>query len=212
MVNRFCLNCFSKRLPRYAFGVVLVGGLSVFPLRATVISTAVVSGRCDTSQMNSGLSNAVASASCLTSSASADSSFDISSPSLSTLAFNSSAQPSNVSTGTASFVNALVVTGGSGAGFLALDFVSSINGANDPQASANATLNVSLNGAVLDSTRVCGNVPATGGPFNCSVTVPIGFAFSYNRLSASIFGSPAWLAELWAARALPVAASFHTPS
>ena len=37
MVNRFCVDCLSKCLYRYTLGVmVLVGGLSVSPLMATV--------------------------------------------------------------------------------------------------------------------------------------------------------------------------------
>jgi hypothetical protein len=165
----------------HIFGLtLLLSTFGVFELKATVISTATVSGLCDTSQTNTGTSNALASVSCLSSSASANSSFDITSPSLSNLAFNSSAQPSNVSTSTASLSNSFIVTGGSGIGFLALDFSSTIGGSNDPQASANATLNVMLNGSLLDNTRVCGSTPAVGGPFNCSVTIPIGFAFSYD--------------------------------
>ena len=182
MANRFRATYLSERLYHYTISLGLfIGVLNVSPLQATVISTATISGQqCEASQMNTGLSSAVANASCLASGASAGSSFDIGSPSLSNLAFSSNAQPFNVSTSTASFLNTFAVIGGSGTGFLALDFVSSISGVNDPQASANATLNVALNSAVLDNTRVCGNAPATGGPFNCSGTVPIGFAFSYD--------------------------------
>lgn len=174
------------------FGLaLLMGSLGVFSLQASVVSTATVTGLCDVSQTNTGFSNASASVSCLSSSASASSSFDISSPSLSNLAFNSSAQAFNVSTGTASFSNILAVTGGSGMGFLALDFTRSIGGFNDPQASANATLNVVLNGTTVTNGRVCGNTPATGGPFNCSGPVPVGFGFTYNTpftLSVSLTG------------------------
>jgi hypothetical protein len=72
-----------------------------------------------------------------------------------------------------------VILGNSGTGFLALDYLNSVSGFNDPQASANASINATLNGVTLDSGRLCGNAPAMGGPFSCSSPVPIGFSFTY---------------------------------
>lgn len=54
-----------------------------------------------------------------------------------------------------------------------------MSGFNDPQASANASFEVKLNGATLDSGRLCGNTPGMGGPFSCSSPTPIGFGFTY---------------------------------
>jgi hypothetical protein len=85
----------------------------------------------------------------------------------------------------------LVILGRTGTGFLALDYLSSIGGSNDPQASANASINATLNGATLDSGRLCGNMPAMGGPFSCSSPVPIGFGFTYGTpfdLAVSVTG------------------------
>jgi hypothetical protein len=85
----------------------------------------------------------------------------------------------------------LVILGNSGTGFLALDYLNSVSGFNDPQASANASINATLNGATLDSGRLCGNAPAMGGPFSCSSPVPIGFGFTYGtpfELAVSVTG------------------------
>ncbi len=155
--------------------------LTVSSLYGGVISSANISGICNTSQTTPGAFTASASVSCSgpSSAAGANTSFTIGSPSLASLSFSDSAAPSNVSTSTASFDFMLVILGNSGTGFLALDYLNSVSGFNDPQASANASINATLNGATLDSGRLCGNAPAIGGPFSCSSPVPIGFSFTY---------------------------------
>jgi hypothetical protein len=167
--------------------------LTVSSLYGGVISSASVSGLCSASQSVPGAFTAAASVSCgaPASSAAATTTFTIGAPSLASLTFSDSAAPFNVSTSTASFDFMLVILGRTGTGFLALDYLSSIGGSNDPQASANASINATLNGATLDSGRLCGNMPAMGGPFSCSSPVPIGFGFTYGTpfdLAVSVTG------------------------
>ena len=156
--------------------------VSTLPAYGDVISSAsITGGDCAPSQTVSGAFTATASVSCLSpsSSASAGLTFDVGSPSLSMLTFSDSAAPFNVATSSASFDFSLVVLGGSGTGFLALDYLNNVSGSNDPQASANAGLTVLLNGGTDFSGRVCGNMPGSGGPFSCSNPIPVGFNFTY---------------------------------
>jgi hypothetical protein len=81
---------------------------------------------------------------------------------------------------TSLFDNEFVVTGGSGAGFLTLNFVE--NGAfgnNDPQASDSFNVLASMNGTQYSNVRICGNPPAASG-FMCPGSPDsIGVAFTY---------------------------------
>ncbi|HEY6989073.1 MAG TPA: hypothetical protein VH369_11845 [Bryobacteraceae bacterium] len=168
--------------------------LAASSLYGGVISSANISGgACSPSQTVADAFAATASVSCTgpASSAAADISFAIGSPSLANLSFSDSAAPFNVSTSTASFDYMLVILGQTGTGFLALDYLSDVSGFNDPQASANASFEVKLNGATLDSGRLCGNTPGMGGPFSCSFPMPIGFGFTYGtpfELAISVTG------------------------
>jgi hypothetical protein len=168
--------------------------VTVSSLYGDVISSASISGgSCTPSQTVSGVFSASASVSCTgpSSAASASTSFNIGSPSLASLSFSDSAAPFNVSTSTASFDFTLVILGNSGTGFLALDYLNNVSGSNDPQASANASIDVMLNGVTLDSGRLCGNTPGMGGPFSCSFPDPIGFGFTYGtpfELAVSVTG------------------------
>jgi hypothetical protein len=121
--------------------------------------------------------------------ASANSSFDIGSPSLSNLSIFDSAGAGVVSTSSASFGFPLVVTGSSGLGFMALNFVYSFTGQNDPMASAGSTFTESLNGTALTSPKICSS--GFGGPFSCSGTLALGFNFIYGTpfdLSVTLAG------------------------
>lgn len=177
----------------FTLATLLVTVSSLSPLYGGVISSANISGNCNTSQTNSGAFTASACASCTapSSAAAASTSFTIGSASLASLSFSDSAAPFNVSTSTASFDFMLVILGNSGTGFLSLDYLNNVSGSNDPQASANASINVMLNGATLDSGRLCGNTPGMGGFFSCSFPDPIGFGFTSGtpfELAVSVTG------------------------
>ncbi len=164
--------------------LILAATIAAPHLSATLLSSASVTlgGACTGAQTVTGTSSASVTLPCGSgsASASANSSFDTAVPSLSTLAFSDSAGFGDVSTSTASFDYELVVLGGTGTGFLALDFDSSIGGNKDAQASASSSFVEMLNGINLNSGSLCAGPIATGGAFSCSSsTVPIGFGFTY---------------------------------
>lgn len=106
--------------------------------------------------------------------------FGITSSTLATWAFDDGAGASSTSTSTSQFDYKFVVTGGSGSGFLTLNFVESgVSGDNDPQASASFNVTSSLNGVQYSDVRICGNPPATEGITCANPTDAIGVAFTY---------------------------------
>lgn len=172
-------------------GSLLIALVSSPAYSSGLLSSATINpvGPCSASQTVTGTSSAFLNL--CSSSASANTSFDISSPTLGTLAISDSVAPTIEATSTASFDFPLYVSGGSGLGFLALDFVSTTNGQNDAMASASAKIDAALNGSVYSSTIICANVPAVGGNFSCSGSQSIGFGFVYGvpfELSVSLTG------------------------
>jgi hypothetical protein len=153
------------------------------PSYADLMSTASVNPlTCGSPVVVNGTSSASASACTPPQGGSASTSinFGITSSTLSTWTFDDVAAPQTSSRSSSLFDEELVVTGGTGAGFLTLNFVENgIGGGNDPQASANATETAFLNGVQYSNVRVCGNPPATSGIVCMNPNVPIGVSFTY---------------------------------
>jgi hypothetical protein len=154
------------------------------PSYADLMSTASVNpfNGCGSPVVVNGTSSASASACTPTLGGSASTSinFGITSSTIATWTFSDIAAPQITSSTTSLFDQEFVVTGGTGTGFLTLNFVENgISGTNDPQASANATETASLNGLQYSNVRVCGNPPAMSGVVCMNPTVPIGVDFTY---------------------------------
>jgi hypothetical protein len=108
--------------------------------------------------------------------------FGITSSTIATWTFNDGAGQASTALSTSLFDNEFVVTGGSGSGFLTLNFVESgVMGDNDPQASANFEVVASLNGVQYSDVRICGNPPAMEGIVCMNPTDAIGVAFTYGK-------------------------------
>ncbi|HSY69239.1 MAG TPA: hypothetical protein VK813_11385 [Edaphobacter sp.] len=106
--------------------------------------------------------------------------FGITSSTIATWTFNDGAGQSSTALSTSLFDYEFVVTGGSGPGFLTLNFVESdVMGNNDPQASANFEVVAALNGVQYSDVRICGNPPAMEGIVCMNPTDAIGVAFTY---------------------------------
>jgi len=156
----------------------------VSPSYADLMSTAAVNifGPCGLSQEVTGTARASATACTLPEGGSASTSinFGITSSEIATWAFDDGAGRSSNAKSTSLFDNEFVVTGGSGSGFLTLNFVESdVMGNNDPQASANFEVVASLNGVQYSNVRICGNPPAVEGIVCMNPTDAIGVAFTY---------------------------------
>jgi hypothetical protein len=156
----------------------------VSPSYADLVSTASVNpfGSCGSPMVTVGTSSASASA-CTSpqgGTASTSISFGITSTTLSTWTFNDVAGEDTTSNSSSLFDDKFVVTGGTGAGFLTLNFAESgVGGGNDPQASASFNVLASLNGTQYSDVRICGNPPATSGIVCTNPTDAIGVAFTY---------------------------------
>jgi hypothetical protein len=154
------------------------------PSYADLVSTASVNplSGCGSPDVVVGTTSANASA-CVSpqgGTASASIAFGITSSTIATYTFDDVAAPSTDSSSSSLFDDELVVTGGTGAGFLTLDFVESgVGGGNDPQASANFEVLASLNGTQYSDVRICGNPPATSGIVCTVPSDAIGVAFTY---------------------------------
>jgi hypothetical protein len=156
----------------------------VSPSNADLVSTATVNifNSCGPSTEVMGTSSAMATA-CTSpqgGSASTSINFGITSSTLATWTFDDVAGPSTTALSTSLFDNEFVVTGGTGAGFLTLNFAESgVGGGNDPQASASFNVLASLNGTQYSDVRICGNPPAVSGIVCMNPMDPIGIAFTY---------------------------------
>src|ERR1700751_4815729 len=154
------------------------------PSYADLMSTASVNplNGCGSPVVVNGTSSASASACTPPQGGSASTSinFGITSSTIATWTFSDVAGASTTSNSTSLFDDEFVVTGGTGTGFLTLNFVENgIGGGNDPQASANATEMASLNGVQYSNVRICGNPPAQSGIVCMNPIVPIGVGFTY---------------------------------
>jgi len=166
----------------------------VSPSHADVMSTATVNifNPCGSSTEVTGTANASTSACTFPQGGRASTSinFGITSSTIATWSFNDGAGQSSTALSTSLFDNEFVVTGGSGSGFLTMNFVESgVMGDNDPQASANFEVVASLNGVQYSDVRICGNPPAMEGIVCMNPTDPIGVAFTYGvpfELSVSL--------------------------
>lgn len=154
------------------------------PSYASLVSTASVNplSGCGSAVAVVGASSANASA-CTSpqgGSASTSINFGIASSTLATWSFDDVAGPSTDANSSSLFDDEFVVTGGTGAGFLTLNFAETgVGGGNDPQASASFNVLASLNGTQYSDVRICGNLPATS-TFVCSNPLDsIGVAFTY---------------------------------
>jgi hypothetical protein len=151
---------------------------------ADVLSMAAVNpfGPCGLPQTVNGTTSASATVCTFPDGGSASTSinFGITSSTLATWAFNDGAGRSTISNSSSLFDEKFVVTGGSGSGFLTLDFVESgVSGDNDPQGSAFFHVVASLNGVQYSDVRICGNPPAMEGIMCTNPTDPIGVTFTY---------------------------------
>jgi len=154
---------------RRFFAIAFLSVAMVSPSYADLISTATVNifNPCGPSQEVNGTSSANATA-CIAPST------------VATWAFNDGSGQASSALSTSLFNNEFVVTGGSGAGFLTLNFVESdVLGNNDPQGSANFEVVASLDGVQYSDVRICGNLPATEGIVCMHPTDAIGVAFTY---------------------------------
>ena len=190
-------NFRKVRLHRLSLFLVCLVALCASRLDASLLSTATVTlgGPCSGTLTVTGTSTASASLPCTNNggaSASANSSFAVSASPLSTFSFSESAATQDVATSTASFNYELVVTGGTGTGFLVLNLDYNISGNKDAQSSANSAFTETLNGSALNSGTLCLGPIAVAGPFSCNSTVPIGFGFTYGlpfELSLAVTGT-----------------------
>lgn len=153
------------------------------PSYADLMSTASVNPlTCGSPVVVSGTSSASASA-CTPpqgGSASTAINFGIGATTISTWTFDDVAAPQTSSNSSSLFDEELVVAGGTGAGFLTLNFVENgVGGGNDPQASASFNVLASLNGTQYSNVRICGNPPAQSGIVCMNPIDPIGVAFTY---------------------------------
>ena len=169
---------------RRFFAIAFLSVAMVSPSYADLISTATVNifNPCGPSQEVNGTSSANATA-CIApqgGSASTSINFGITPSTVATWAFNDGSGQASSALSTSLFNNEFVVTGGSGSGFLTLNFVESdVMGNNDPQASANFEVVASLDGVQYSDVRICGSPPAASG-FSCAnPTDAIGIAFTY---------------------------------
>jgi len=169
---------------RRFFAIAFLSVAMVSPSYADLISTATVNifNPCGPSQLVNGTSSADATA-CIApqgGSASTSINFGITPSTVATWAFNDGSGQASSALSTSLFNNEFVVTGGSGAGFLTLNFVESdVLGNNDPQGSANFEVVASLDGVQYSDVRICGNLPATEGIVCMHPTDAIGVAFTY---------------------------------
>jgi len=154
------------------------------PSYADLVSTATVNplNGCGSTDVVVGTSSASASA-CTPSNggtASTSINFGITSTTLATWSFDDTAAAETESSSSSLFDYEFVVTGGTGAGFLTLNFAENgAGGNNDPQASDNFSILASLNGTQYSDVRICGSPPAASG-FSCAnPTDAIGIAFTY---------------------------------
>jgi hypothetical protein len=153
-------------------------------LYADLLSTVTVNpfGPCGLPQTVTGTNSASATVCAYPQGGSASTSinFGITSDTLAAWAFNDGAGRSSISNSSSLFDYKFVVTGGSGSGFLTLNFVESgVSGDNDPQGSASFNVAASLNGVQYSDMRICGNLPAMQGIVCMNPTDPIGVAFAY---------------------------------
>lgn len=154
------------------------------PSYADLLSTAAVDpfGPCGLPQMVSGTTIANASVCTFPDGGTASTSinFGITSSTLATWVFFDGAGRHTTSNSSSLFDEKFVVTGGSGSGFLTLNFVeSNVSGDNDPQGSANFHVVASLNGVQYSDVRICGNPPAMEGIMCMNPVDPIGVTFTY---------------------------------
>jgi hypothetical protein len=169
---------------RRFFAVAFLSLAMVSPSYASLISTATVNifNGCGSSSVVMGTSSASTTACTAPQGGSASTSinFGITSSTIANWTFNDVAGPSATAMTTSLFDNELVVTGGSGVGFLTLNFVETgAFGNNDPQASDSFNVLASLNGTQYSNVRICGNPPAMSG-FMCPGSPDsIGVAFTY---------------------------------
>jgi hypothetical protein len=154
------------------------------PSHADLVSTASVNpfGTCGSPAVEMGTSSASASACTAPQGGSASTSinFGITSSTLATWTFDDVAGEHTTSSSSSLFDYEFVVTGGTGVGFLTLNFAESgVGGDNDPQASASFNVLASLNGIQYSDVRICGNPPAQSGIVCTNPTDSIGVAFIY---------------------------------
>jgi hypothetical protein len=154
------------------------------PSYADLMSTASVNpfGSCGSPVAVTGTSSASVSACTPPQGGSASTSinFGITSSTLATWTFDDVAGEHTSSNSSSLFDDEFVVTGGTGAGFLTLNFAESgVGGNNDPQASASFNVLASLNGTQYSDVRICGNLPAMSGIVCTNPTDAIGVAFTY---------------------------------
>jgi hypothetical protein len=181
-----------RRVFAIVFGS-LAAGSALF---ADVLSTVTVNpyGPCGLPQTVTGTTSASTTVCTYPEGGSASTSitFAITSSTLASWSFSDGAGASAVSNSSSLFDNKFVVTGGSGSGFLTLNFVESgVSGDNDPQASASFNVAASLNGVQYSNVRICGNLPATEGIVCNTPTDPIGITFTYGtpfELSVALNG------------------------
>lgn len=169
---------------RRFLAITFLGLAMASPSYADLISTATVNvfGPCGSSTETMGTSSAYASACTAPEGGTASTSinFIVTPTTLATWIFNDAGGQSTTGESSALFDNQLVVTGGSGAGFLSLNFVETgVLGNNDPQGSAYFNVLASLNGVQYSDVRICGNPPATEGIVCMNPMDPIGAAFTY---------------------------------
>ena len=168
---------------RRFFAVAFLSLAMVSPSYADLMSTASVNplGACGSPEVVNGTSSAMASA-CTPPQVTASTSinFGITSSALATWSFDDVAGEGTESSSSSLFDNELVVTGGTGAGFLTLTFAESgAFGNNDPMASDSFSVLASLNGVQYSDVRICGNPPAMSGFVCMNPTDSIGVAFTY---------------------------------
>ena len=150
------------------------------PLHADVIAYTRITGpTCTLSQTIADPTSASAGVACDHIGVYADVTFNAALPSLANLSFSDNVPPPSVGNSRDSLDSMLVVTGGTGTGFLALDYLNSVNGFKDAQASASASYQAYLNGSPTFGGIACQGPIAVTGPFSCSNSIPIGFTFTY---------------------------------
>jgi hypothetical protein len=169
---------------RRFFAIAFLSLAMVSPSHADLVSTASVNpfGTCGSPVAVMGTSSASATACTPPQGGSASTSinFGITSSSLATWTFDDVAGEHTSSNSSSLFDDVFVVTGGTGAGFLTLNFAETgVLGNNDPQASANFEVVASLNGVQYSDVRICGNPPAMAGIVCMNPTDAIGVAFTY---------------------------------
>ena len=151
------------------------------PLHASVFASASTTGPCSQSQSSTAPAFVAVAVSCFgfPPGASTSVNFNAALPSLATLDFLDMATPSGGSNSSSSLDYTFVITGGTGAGFLALDAITNLGGFKDTGVIDFASYEAVLNGSSI-AAGGCARPIDFFGVFGCSNTVPIGFGFTYN--------------------------------